>query len=253
MKEMVVSKFWQLSSLRRQGSLLKCIAVLVSAWISSFAGMTKNGLYHVNFTSAKKNTLFLMLFWAQYASCDVVSDALQAKLNSIHTMSASFSQVVHVKKREISRSSGSMALSRPGHFRWQTKSPMEQLVLADGQRLWIYDVELEQVTVKKQEKGLGGTAALFLSGYGDTVTRDFNVTTYNKSNKAYFDLYSKSNKANFQHIKLLFVGDELSGLELYDQLGQHTVVVLSHRRNNPTLASALFKFKTPKGVDVVEQ
>ena len=201
----------------------------------------------------KKITLFLMLLWIQNTWCDAVSDNLQAKLSAIRTMSASFVQVVNAQKREVSRSSGTMALSRPGHFRWQTKTPMEQLVLADGQHLWVYDVDLEQVTVKKQENGLGGTAALFLSGYGDTVTRDFDVTTYNKGNKSYFDLHSKSSKANFQRVKLVFVGGELNGLELYDQLGQHTEVSLSQIKNNPTLAPALFKFKTPTGVDVVEQ
>ena len=201
----------------------------------------------------KKITLFLMLLWAQYAMSDAVSETLQAKLNAIRTMSASFSQVVNAQKREVSRSSGTMALSRPGLFRWQTKNPMEQLVLADGQHLWVYDVDLEQVTVKKQEKSLGGTAALFLSSYDDTVTRDFDVTTYTKGNKAYFDLHSKSSKANLPRIKLVFEGSMLSGLELYDQLGQHTDVILSQIKNNPTLAPTLFKFTTPKGVDVVRQ
>ena len=201
----------------------------------------------------KKIALLLMMVLAQTIYADGVSEALQSKLNAIRTMSASFHQVVHAKQRELSRSSGTMALSRPGRFRWQTKDPMEQLVLADGQRLWVYDVDLEQVTVKKQEKGLGGTAALFLSGYGDTVTRDFDVPTHQVGDKAYFDLHAKSSKANFQRVKLVFVGHELSGLELYDQLGQHTDVTLSKIKNNPTLSSALFTFKTPKGVDVVEQ
>jgi outer membrane lipoprotein carrier protein len=201
----------------------------------------------------QKIALLFMLMWAQHGCCDVVSDSLQAKLNAIRTMSASFTQIVSANKREVSRSTGTMALSRPGRFRWQTKSPMAQLVLADGQHLWVYDVDLEQVTIKKQDKGLGGTAALFLSGYGNTVTHDFDVTTYTTGHKAYFDLHSKSGKANFQRVKLVFVGDELSGLELYDQLGQHTDVALSQIKNNPTLSSALFKFKIPKGVDVVEQ
>ena len=130
---------------------------------------------------------------------------------------------------------------------------MAQLVIADGQHLWIYDVDLEQVTVKKQDKGLGGTAALFLTNYGDTVTRDFDVSTHKEGQTAAFDLRSKSNKANFQRVILLFTDDMLSGIELFDQLGQHTVVHLSHIKNNPTLAAALFKFKTPKGVDVVDQ
>ncbi len=201
----------------------------------------------------KKVVWFLLILWADHVCSDSISDNLQARLNAIRTMSASFGQVVSAKQHEVSRSSGTMALSRPGHFRWQTKSPMEQLVIADGQKLWVYDVDLEQVTVKKQEKGFGGTAALFLSGYDDTVTRDFDVTTYKEGNKEYFDLHAKSNKANFQRMKLAFEGSMLTGIELFDQLGQHTDVTLSKIKNNPTLAPDLFKFKTPKGVDVVKQ
>jgi outer membrane lipoprotein carrier protein len=201
----------------------------------------------------KKIALTFLLLWAANAFCDTASDLLQTKLNAIRTMSASFDQTVNAKKRVISRSSGTMALLRPGHFRWQTKEPMEQLVIADGSHLWIYDVDLEQVTVKKQEKGVGGTAALFLSGYDDTVARDFTVSNHQEGNKDYFDLHAKSNKANFQRVKLIFVGDELSGLELFDQLGQRTDVRLSKIKNNPKLASTLFKFKPPKGVDVVQQ
>ena len=201
----------------------------------------------------KKFGLLLLLLWTANAQCDAVSDSLQGKLNAIRTMSASFGQVVNAKKHEVSRSSGTMALFRPGHFRWQTIRPMEQLVIADGTHLWIYDHDLEQVTIKKQEKGLGGTAALFLSGYNDTVTRDFDVTTYQKDNKEYFDLHAKSNKANFLRMILVFLGSELRGIELFDQLGQHTIVTLSNIKNNPTLSPSLFKFKTPKGVDVVEQ
>jgi outer membrane lipoprotein carrier protein len=195
----------------------------------------------------------VLLLMSQHAWCDEVSTTLQAKLNAIRTMNASFSQVVKAKKHEVSRSSGTMALFRPGRFRWETKKPMEQLVVADGKHLWIYDVDLEQVTVKKQEQGVGGTAGLFLSGYDDTVARDFDVTTYEEGDKQYFDLHAKSSKANFQRVKLIFVGERLKGMELYDQLGQHTDVNLSNIKHNPTLSTALFKFKTPKGVDVVDQ
>ncbi len=201
----------------------------------------------------KKMGSFLLLLWATNVHCDAVGDTLQAKLNAIRTMSASFGQVVNAKKHEVSRSSGTMALLRPGHFRWQTTRPLAQLVIADGQQVWIYDADLEQVTVKKQQKGLGGTAALFLSGYDDTVTRDFDVTSYKKDNKEYFDLRAKSGKENFQRMILVFLGSELRGIELFDQLGQHTNVTLSNVKNNPTLSTALFKFKTPRGVDVVEQ
>ena len=201
----------------------------------------------------KKIMWCAMMFWGGLACSDTVSDALQAKLNAIRTMSATFNQVVSAKKREVSRSSGTMALSRPGHFRWQTQNPMKQSVIADGRHLWVYDVDLEQVTVKKQDKGLGGTAALFLSGYNNTVTKDFDVTVKKQNNIHHYDLHAKSSKANFQQVQLTFQGNALSGMVLFDQLGQRTDVQLSQIKINPTLSKALFQFNTPKGVDVVEQ
>lgn len=181
------------------------------------------------------------------------SELLQAKLNALRTMSADFTQVVKAQRREVSHSSGSMALSRPGRFRWKTNAPMEQLVVADGKQLWIYDVDLEQVSVKKQDKSVGGTAGLFLSGYNDTVARDFDVHMSEKGNKMSFDLNAKSNKANFQRVKLVFEGSALRGIALYDQLGQLTDVTLNQVQVNPKLVASLFQFKAPRGVDVVQQ
>lgn len=201
----------------------------------------------------RKITALLILALSGSAFSQTAGEVLQAKLNAIHSMTAHFSQIVKAKKREVSRSSGSMALERPGRFRWQTLEPMQQLVIADGKKMWVYDVDLEQVTVKKQEKGLGGTAALFLSGYDDTVTRDFDVTQTGEGKNSSFDLKSKSSKANFQRIKLMFTLDNLTGLELHDQLGQITVVKLEQIKANPQLAAKLFQFKPPKGVDVVKQ
>ncbi|MGL5743506.1 MAG: outer membrane lipoprotein chaperone LolA [Legionella sp.] len=201
----------------------------------------------------KKIITALLFSFSAAVFSQTADELLQAKLNGIRSMSASFNQSVKARHRVVSRSSGTMALQRPGRFRWQTQEPMAQLMVADGQRIWVYDKDLEQVTVKKQNKGLGGTAALFLSGYDNTVTRDFNVTQTNMGNELIFDLKSKSAKANFQRIKLVFNQNNLTGLELYDQLGQVTTVRLSQIKLNPKLSIGLFQFKTPKGVDVVQQ
>ena len=201
----------------------------------------------------KKIILSLLLAFSGSVLSQTSGELLQTKLNAIRSMTADFKQVVKAKQREVSRSSGTMALERPGRFRWQTKQPMEQLVVADGKKMWVYDVDLEQVTVKKQEKGLGGTAALFLSGYDDTVTRDLDVTQKNEGKTITFDLKSKSAKANFQRIKLVFTADNLTGLELHDQLGQTTTVKLNQIKSNPKLTAKLFQFKPPKGVDIVKQ
>lgn len=201
-----------------------------------------------------KKTLWLtVLFCGQSLFAGSPSELLQSKLNALKTMSANFTQVVKAKRREISHSSGTMALSRPGRFRWQTTAPMEQLVVADGKRFWIYDVDLEQVSVKTQDKMVGGAAGLFLSDYNDKVAHDFDVMVSEKGKQMIFDLNAKSNKANFQRVKLVFEGSALRGMALYDQLGQVTDVSLNQVRVNPALQASLFQFKAPKGVDVVQQ
>ncbi len=181
------------------------------------------------------------------------SAALQSKLNAMRTLSADFHQVVRAKKKVVSRSSGTMALSRPGHFRWQTKTPMAQWVIADGQHLWVYDVDLEQVTVKKQDKHLGGTAALFLSESDESVAREFEVTSHQAGKKTIFELQSRQHKANFEQVTLQFVGEVLEEIIMVDQLGQHTEVRLQDIKMNPILRQTLFQFKPPKGIDVVAQ
>lgn len=201
----------------------------------------------------KNCAIIILLSLSCNVFCQTSGELLQSKLNAIRSMTANFSQIVKAKQKEVSRSSGTMALERPGRFRWQTQEPMEQLIVADGQKMWVYDVDLEQVTVKKQEKGLGGTAALFLSGYDDTVTRDFDVTQNTAGKVNVFDLKAKSSKANFQRIKIMFTQDKMTGLELHDQLGQVTQVKLVQIKSNPQLPAKLFQFKPPKGVDVVKQ
>lgn len=201
----------------------------------------------------RKIILIAFLSFSAASFCATPEQALQTKLNAIRSMTAQFKQVVKARSRVVSRSSGTMALERPGRFRWQTKDPMTQLMIADGQRIWVYDADLEQVTVKKQQKGLGGTAALFLSGYDNTVTRDFTVKQSDSGEQIIFDLQSKTAKANFPRIKLMFHQNLLTGLDLYDQLGQITSVQLSQIKLNPQLTATLFQFKPPKGVDVVQQ
>lgn len=204
-----------------------------------------------------KKTLILLatILLSRSAFCQSPQEELQAELKNLHSMTAQFQQVMKAKNKEISNSSGTMALLRPGRFRWQTLKPMKQLIIADGQKLWIYDPDLEQVSVKKQEKGLGGTAALFLSGYDDhAFAQDFRVEKLNQqtTNQAY-ELYSISPKATFTRVKLIFTQHHLTIMELFDQLGQHTIVHLNQIRQNTKIPMHLFQFKPPKGVDVVRQ
>lgn len=195
----------------------------------------------------------VLLLLCQASMAASPADVLQDKLNAMHTLRAHFSQIIEAGKRTVSESSGSMALMRPGKFLWKTKDPMAQTIIADGQHLWIYDVDLEQVTVKKQDKGIGGTAALFLSGYNDTVMRNFTVTERIEGKQVTYDLRAKSNKDSILRVMLHFKDSQLIGMELFDQLGQRTRVRLTDIHVNPSLPITMFTFKPPKGVDVVRQ
>lgn len=203
--------------------------------------------------NVKKYLLLFVFFMSNLAFAENDTQALQSKLRNIKTMQASFSQVVSSKSRQISRSSGTMSLSRPGKFRWQINSPSSQLVIADGSKLWTYDKDLEQATVKRQQGNVGGIAGIFLSGSVDQIISSFRVKEIHSGSKQTFELVRKSSKGSFQKVKLDFAGSSLTGMEFFDQLGQRTSIRLNNVRTNPQLSASLFKFTPPKGVDVVRQ
>ena len=178
---------------------------------------------------------------------------VQKKLSAIHTLHAQFSQTVRSKQRVMTSSSGEMVVARPNRFRWQTKRPMAQIVIADGKKLWVYDVELEQVTVSKQTQNLGAAGALFLSQDASAVQQNFKVTSHQQGNTEIFDLHAKSSKSNFERVRLFFAKDRLIVIELEDQLGQHTTIHLSHITMNQPKPAKLFQFHIPRDVDVVYQ
>lgn len=186
------------------------------------------------------------------ARADNTLEKLQQKLYSITTYQANFRQIVKTKGRVIQRSKGTMAIQRPGKFRWYSFTPMKQLIVADGTKLWIFDKELEQVTVKPQKQGLGGTPALFLSGYDDSLSDDFDIVLTEKNNTSTFTLKPKSSSDNFKRIILYYNGKQLTRIKLYDKLDQLTDVKFSRIKLNQQLKAKLFKFKPPKGVDVIK-
>lgn len=224
----------------------------MSWWIRGF-GMTN---YYLKKRCLRMLNLLFSVFLTLNITVVYAEDPavlVQKKLSSIHTMSAKFNQTVKSKKRILSVASGTMALSRPNRFRWQTKSPMAQTVVADGQKVWIYDADLEQVTVSKQTQNLGAAGALFLSQTENAVAQDFTVTFQQEGAIEIFYLTAKSIKANFQHVVLYFKGPILQSIALDDQLGQHTLAHFSQIKLNQSEPDRLFKFNVPTGVDVVSQ
>lgn len=235
-------------------------SVLESSWTEAYTQVlcSESPCISLSASSCKRSILFkvssffLILFSASIFGKTLDQD-LQEKLDKIKTMRANFFQVIVAKNVEPVKSSGNMALSKPGLFYWKTSKPTPQLFIADGDKIWIYDAELEQVSVKKQGKNLSGAAAIFLSDKNNNIAKNFDVDVTKRGDKESYNLRAKSNNPNFVKIGLVFVGDIIKKIDLFDELGQHTELVFTNVQLNSNLSPKLFKFVVPKGTDVVRQ
>lgn len=148
--------------------------------------------------------------------------------------------------------SGTMMVQRPNKFRWETKQPAEQLIVADNKTLWIYDPDLEQATQQKVDKQVANTPALLLSGSPEKIMKSFRVTQPN-ANKDVFVLYPKTQDAVFETLAIAFIDGKPRSMVLNDALGQVTTIKFTKITQNPRLKASLFKFTPPQGVDVIYQ
>lgn len=171
-------------------------------------------------------------------------------LANTKSMSASFSQTT--KGASNQTFSGTMALERPNKFRWHTKSPSEQLIVASGSTLWIYDKDLAQATRQSTNSQLGDTPALLLSGNPTQIGNNFTVKQP-YAGKNYYVLTPKSAKANFKNLSISFNGGKPVMMVLNDNLGQTTVIKFSNITMNGKIPAGQFSFTPPKGVDVIQQ
>lgn len=191
------------------------------------------------------------LIAAQTASAAAV-DKLHRFLESTKTVRADFAQIVVAKNgRKPQQSTGVMMFSRPGKFRWQIEKPYSQLLVGDGDKVWIYDPDLRQVTAKKVGATLGGTPAALLAG-DNALDKNFTLREIGeREGMDWLEATPKSQDSGFEKIRLGFAGNDLKAMELFDNFGQTTSLLFSHLERNPSLAPSLFRFTPPAGVDVI--
>ncbi len=178
---------------------------------------------------------------------------VDAYLASLKTLSADFAQVVRNRDGQVvDRASGTLSLSRPNRFRWDYRQPYLQTIVADGERLWLYDSDLEQVTVRALEAGLGSTPAMLLSGSGKVGDAFTALALEREGEWTWARLRPKQDGSDFDRVGLAFdARGELAAMELRDKLGQSTVIEFGNVRRNPALDAALFRFDPPPGADVI--
>ena len=181
-------------------------------------------------------------------------EKLKSLLVDTRTARGRFAQIVLDKDlKVVQESKGSMAFARPGRFRWQYETPYEQIIVGDGRRLWIYDTDLNQVTVRKLEGALGSSPAALLAGSNE-IERGYTLTTAGKDQGLdWLEAVPKRPDTVFERIRLGFDEAGLEAMELRDQFGQITVIKFSVMERNTELPSGVFEFAPPVGADVIHE
>ncbi|MCE9550627.1 MAG: outer membrane lipoprotein chaperone LolA [Betaproteobacteria bacterium] len=194
--------------------------------------------------------LFFVLPLSAYAGA---TDKLKNFIASTHSAQANFTQEVRDKSgKRIQSASGTMQFVRPGKFRWVYQKPFEQLIVGDGEKFWLHDVELNQVTVKKIDAALGSSPAALLSGSNE-IERGFQLKDIGtKDNLEWLQATPRAQDTSFEKVLMAFnAQSELMVMELQDVFGHTTVLRFSKLKRNPQLSPQLFKFVPPKGADVL--
>lgn len=187
------------------------------------------------------------------AAADSGLQRLQAFLTDVQSLSGSFRQeVVDSRGQVIEVSSGTVSLVRPGKFRWDYQEPFERQIVADGEKIWLYEADLEQVTIRQLTAGIGDTPAALLTGR-ESVLERFEVTrAWREAGIDWVALRPVAADSDFAGMTLGFTGATLTRLRLDDRLGQQTRVDLSAVRQNPVLSPDTFRFVVPPGADVID-
>lgn len=188
------------------------------------------------------------------AKPDKKPDPLEHFFQTVQTYKASFTQVVLDEAlNPIQESSGTLYIARPKRFRWDYDTPVKQQIISDGKRIWVYDIELKQVTVRALEGALGDTPAILLAGRG-RLADSFTVKHVGQQGELeWMQMVPKKDDGGYQDIRLGFDNGVLRQLVMVDRFGQTTRVTLKDNAENRHLDLKRFSFTPPAGVDVVQQ
>lgn len=181
-------------------------------------------------------------------------DDLKRFLSDIDAYSADFEQVVLDENlRQIDEAGGTLSIIRPGRFRWDYYPPTEQQIIGDGEKVWIYDIELKQVIVRDQQKSLGQSPAILLAGEGNDLA---NYTLEDRGLQGavqWVKIIPDSDNSGFEDIQVGFIDSALSVMVLVDGLGQTTRINFNNGIENPSLPGEQFEFIPPDDVDIIDE
>jgi outer membrane lipoprotein carrier protein len=198
--------------------------------------------------------LLWILLLAPTLAFPATVDTLKTMLNGTTTAKGRFAQIVMDKNNKtLQQSSGTMEFSRPGRFRWEYNKPYEQTIVGDGQKLWIYDKDLNQVTVRKLDQALGASPAALLAGSNE-IDKSYALKSAGENGGLdWLEAVPRSQDTSFERIRMGFGKNGLETMELKDQFGQTTIIKFADLERNAKLAPNAFTFTPPKGAAVISE
>ncbi|MBV2092781.1 MAG: outer membrane lipoprotein chaperone LolA [Candidatus Thiodiazotropha sp. (ex Ctena orbiculata)] len=196
--------------------------------------------------------LLLFLSLSQSLSAESGISQLETFLQDLKTLKADFRQTLQQPDYDqVYASNGVFYLRRPGQLRWEYQTPSEQLIVADGDRVWLHDIELEQVSHRSQAAVLDGTPAQLLSGTGP-ISQHFKINELGvESELTWVELIPKGKEAQFSSVRLALQESRLERMEMFDNFGQVTRFFFDNMQRNPQLDDALFEFEPPPLIDLI--
>ena len=204
-------------------------------------------------------TSMLLLPILAFSSLSAHADAqdvtrLSQLLEKSKTISANFSQLtLAAGGTQLQEAKGEMSVQRPGLFYWHTEAPQEQTMISDGQKVTLWDPDLEQVTIKKLDQRLTQTPALLLSGDVSKISESFDISSKQAGEVMEFILKPKTKDTLFDSLNLSFRNGMINNMRLVDSVGQRTDILFSGVKANEPIPASKFKFVIPKGADVIQE
>ncbi|MFJ7883336.1 outer membrane lipoprotein chaperone LolA [Pseudomonas sp. NPDC096917] len=204
-------------------------------------------------------TSMLLLPVLAFSSLSAHADAESVKrlgqlLGASNTITARFSQLTQDGSgTQLQETAGEMSVKRPGLFYWHTDAPNEQTMISDGQKVTLWDPDLEQATIKKLDQRLTQTPALLLSGDVSKISESFDITSDSAGEVMNFTLKPKTKDTLFDSLRLSFRGGKINDMQLVDSVGQRTNILFNGVKVNEDIPASKFKFDIPKGADVIQE
>lgn len=184
---------------------------------------------------------------------DDAVDSLLQQLQAMDNFQANFVQTTRDSAgSSLQQMQGELIVERPGKMRWETEDPFAQVVVSDGTLLWIYDTDLEQVTIRSMGQRIQETPALLLSGDASEIRDGFAVTMTQQGNTVHYRLTPNDNSQLFESLQFSYRAQRLTAMSIDDATGQTTEITFRQQRINQPLPEHTFLFEVPEGVDIID-